>query len=631
MLWLPPADNFRADLLAARSAASGPERLNRLAAVARHRLSYLETLALDRVLGHPGDDCRSEMPSIRLALLASTTVDHLIPGIRVGALRRGLLAECHAAGYGQYRQELLQPLSTLHQFKPDAVLLSISAREAIASIPIGATRADADEILNRTIREIRELWSEARKRLNATVIQQTFLNVSENLFGSHDRMVWGSPSRLIDRLNELLLEAARSDAVALLDIAHRTERDGIDAWFDEARWLQAKMEIAPAAVPMYGELLARVIGAQRGASKKCLVLDLDNTLWGGVIGDMGIEGIVLGQGSAEGEAYIALQRYAQQLAQRGIILAVCSKNDARIAEEAFAKHPEMILKRAQIAAFVANWEPKPSNLQRIAKQLNLGLDALVFVDDNPVERAAVRQALPMVAVPELPADPAQYVRCIADAGYFEAVAFTADDQQRSEQYAANASRDALLASGGDLQEFLAGLQMTVVYGPARDVDLTRVIQLINKTNQFNTTTRRYTSEEVVRSSRDPDVLVLQFRLIDRFGDNGLVSVMILSPHPLDAGALQIDTWVMSCRVFGRELEFEAMNIAVEWARERGARALRGDFVPTAKNAVIANLYPQLGFSRTNASPAATDAQSWEMSLAQYEPRRTHITRNPQTS
>jgi FkbH-like protein len=630
MLWLPPAENFRPDLLAARSAASGPERLDRLAALARHRLSYLDTIALNRALGDPGDEHRSGVPSMRLALLASTTVDHLIPGIRVGALRRGLLVECHAAAYGQYRQELLQPASALHQFKPDTVLLSISAREAIASIPLGATRAEADEALNRTIREIRELWSEARKRLNAAVIQQTFLNVSENLFGSHDRMVWGSPSSLIERLNELLLEAARSDAVALLDIASAAERDGIGAWFDESRWLQAKMEIAPAAMPMYGELLARIIGAQRGLSKKCLVLDLDNTLWGGVIGDAGIEGIVLGQGSAEGEAYAALQRYAQQLAQRGIILAVCSKNEARIAEEVFDKHPEMILKRAQIAAFVANWEPKPGNLQQIAKQLNIGLDALVFVDDNPVERAAVRQALPMVAVPELPPDPAQYVRCIAAAGYFEAVAFTADDQQRSEQYVANASRDALLASGSDLQEFLTNLQMTVVYGPARDVDLTRVTQLINKTNQFNTTTRRYSGEEVTRASRDPGGLVLQLRLIDRFGDNGLVSVMILSPHPLDTGVLQIDTWVMSCRVFGRELEFEAMNIAVEWAREHGARALRGDFIPTAKNAVIANLYPELGFVSTDSS-AATDAQSWEVQTAHYQPRRTHITRNPQSS
>jgi FkbH-like protein len=623
MLWLPVATDFRAALRAARMAASPAERLDGLAALAQHRLNYLETISLDRVLGDVGPDLRSAMPMTRLALLASSTVDHLIPGIRVGALRRRLLAECYVGTYGQYRQELLQSSSALHAFKPDTVLFSISAGDAIASIPLGASRSEAEDALSRTIRELRELWSQARERLRATVIQQTFLNTSESLFGNHDRMVWGAPLRLVDRLNELLIEAAQSEGVALLDVARMAGRDGIDAWFDTARWLQAKMEIAPAAMPMYGELVARIIAAQRGLSKKCLILDLDNTLWGGVIGDAGIEGIVLGQGSAEGEAHAALQRYVKQLAKRGIVLAVCSKNDSRIAEEAFGNHPEMILKRSDIASFVANWEPKEGNIRQIAKQLNLGLDAMVFFDDNPVERAAVREALPMVAVPELPPDPAHYVRCIADAGYFEAIAFTADDLRRSEQYAANASREAVLTSGGDLQEFLAGLEMSVVFGRARDVDLARVTQLINKTNQFNTTTRRYTLEEVTRFCRDPGAFVLQFRLVDRFGDNGLVSVMILKPHPIDAGVHLVDTWVMSCRVFGRELEFEAMNIAVEMAREHGARALRGDFIPTAKNAVIANLYSDLGFRRT-------DAQSWEVQLNQYQPRRTHITRSPQS-
>ena len=630
MQWLPLATDFRAELRAARTAAAPGERLERLAALAQYRLNYLETLSLERVLGEFHEDLRSAMPATRLAVLASTTVDHLIPGIRVGALRRRLLADCYVGTYGQYRQELLQSSSALHQFKPDTVLFSISAGEAIASIPLGATRSEADDALNRTIREMRELWSQARERLHATVIQQTFLNTSESLFGNYDRMVWGAPLRLVDRLNELLLDAAQSDAVALLDVARMAERDGIDAWFDTARWLQAKMEIAPAAMPMYGELLARIIAAQRGLSKKCLILDLDNTLWGGVIGDAGIDGIVLGQGSAEGEAHAALQRYVRQLAQRGIVLAVCSKNDAGIAEEAFSNHPEMVLKRSDIASFNANWEPKEGNIRQIAKRLNLGLDAMVFVDDNPVERAAVREALPMVAVPELPADPAHYVRCIADAGYFEAIAFTSDDRQRSEQYAANASREAVLTPGGDLQEFLAGLEMSVMYGRARDVDLTRVTQLINKTNQFNTTTRRYSIEEVTRHSREPGVFVLQFRLVDRFGDNGLVSVMILKPHPNDAGVHMIDTWVMSCRVFGRELEFEAMNIAMEMAREHGVQALRGDFIPTAKNAVIANLYSDLGFSRTENPSAAAGVQSWEVQLQQYQPRRTHITRNPQS-
>jgi FkbH-like protein len=631
MHWLPVANNFRDALRAARSAPSARDRLSQLVALSQHRLSYLETITLDRALVEFGAELRAEAPATRLALLASATVDHLAPGIRVGALRRGLLVDCHVGTYGQYRQELLQTSSSLHEFNPQTVLFSISAREAIAAVPLSASRAEAEDALHRTIQELRELWREARNRLKSTVIQQTFLNTSENLFGNHDRLVWGSPQRLTDRLNELLAEAAHTDGIALLDVAHSAARDGLDAWFDTARWLQAKMEIAPAAAPLYGELLARVIAAQRGLSKKCLILDLDNTVWGGVIGDAGIDGITLGQGSAEGEAYAALQRYAQQLAQRGIVLAVCSKNDARIAEEAFGNHPEMILKRKEIACFVANWEPKEGNIRKIAQQLNLGLDSMVFVDDNPVERAAVREALPMVAVPELPADPAQYVRCIAAAGYFEAIAFTADDQQRIEQYAANASREAVLSSVGDLQEFLSGLRMTVVFGRAREVDLTRVTQLINKTNQFNTTTRRYAADEVSHFCRDPNTFVLQFRLIDRFGDNGLVSVMILKPEPSSPDVLYIDTWVMSCRVFGRELEFEAINIAVEAAAANGFRALRGDYIPTAKNAVIQNLYPDLGFSPSASALHTTDAKSWMLELTHYQPRRTHIKRDSQPS
>ena len=243
-------------------------------------------------------------------------------------------------------------------------------------------------------------------------------------------------------------------------------------------------------------MLARVIAAQRGLSKKCLVLDLDNTLWGGVIGDDGPEGIILGEGTGTGEAHLALQRYARQLRERGVILAVCSKNDPAVAEAVFRDHPEMLLKLTDIAAFVANWEDKAVNLRRIAEQLNIGIDSLVFVDDNPAERARIRQSLPMVAVPELPADAGQYVRCLADAGYFESVAFTADDSRRGEQYSANASREAFRESSQNMDDFLRGLDMSVTFGPFQTVDLTRVAQLIGKTNQFNPTTRRYSLEDV---------------------------------------------------------------------------------------------------------------------------------------
>jgi FkbH-like protein len=386
------------------------------------------------------------------------------------------------------------------------------------------------------------------------------------------------------------------------------------------------MEIAPQMAPIFGELLARVIGAQRGLSKKCLVLDLDNTLWGGVVGDDGPEGIVLGEGSAAGEAYLAVQRYAKQLRDRGVVLAVCSKNDPSIAETTFREHPEMLLRPSDIAVFMANWDDKASNLPKIAERLNLGIDSLVFMDDNPAERARVREGLPMVAVPELPDDAAQYVRCLADAGYFESIAFTADDAQRAQQYTENASREALRASAQNLEAFLDGLRMKVVFGPFQSVDLQRVTQLINKTNQFNLTTKRYTQHEISEFASAQDGLTLQFRLLDRFGDNGLVSAMILRPVAEEPDVLEVDTWVMSCRVFARQLELEAMNIVVEESRRRGIRALRARYVPTARNSVVKDLYATLGFLQIEDSDRST---YWRLKLGEYAPHSTFINRDAQ--
>jgi len=604
----------------------GAERLQKLAALAQHRLSFLETIQLDRALGPACAEPPRGFSTVRLAILASATVDHLAPGIRVAGLRRRLLIDVHVGPYGQYRQQLLDAESPLHQVRPQIVLLSLTAREAIAAVPPTATPAEADAAISRTIDELRTLWRKARETFHATVIQQTFLNVADPLFGSYDRFVAGAPTRLIAHLNEGLSRAAAEEGVLLLDIARASERDGLDAWFDVTRWLQGKLEIAPQAAPLYGELLARVIAAQRGMSKKCLVLDLDNTLWGGVIGDDGLEGIVLGEGTGTGEAHLALQRYAKLLRERGVILAVCSKNDPAVADAAFRDHPEMLLKRSDIAAFLANWEDKADNLRRIAEQLNIGIESLVFVDDNPAERARIRQSLPMVAVPELPADAAQYVRCLGDAGYFESVAFTADDARRGEQYSANASREALRESSQNMDDFLRGLEMWVTFGPFQPVDLARVAQLIGKTNQFNLTTRRHSLEDVSRFVATDRCLTLQFRLVDRFGDNGLVSAMILRPDPQTPDLLEIDTWVMSCRVFGRQLEHEAMNIAVEMARRLGVRAFRADYLPTPKNGVVRDLYANLGFTRLPGVGPDHGAAQWFLRLSEYVPHSTHIAR-----
>jgi FkbH-like protein len=621
MSWLPIAPDFRGDLRAALDTAKPTDCLENLASLAAYRLGFLETVQLDRALGRLSLKEAPGFSPIRLAVLASSTVDHLSPAIRVAGLRRRLLIDVHIGAYGHYRQDLLDPTASLHQFAPQSMLFSLTAQEAIAGVPLTATVAEVDETIATFIGELRSLWRRAREICNAAIIQQTFIDVTEPLFGSYDRFVPGAPARVVARLNDRLCEAVAQDGVVLLDVARASERDGIDAWFDAGRWLQGKLEIAPQAAPLYGDFAARILAAQRGLSKKCVVLDLDNTLWGGVIGDDGIEGIVLGQGSAAGEAHLALQCYAKQLKERGVILAVCSKNDAGIAEAAFNDHPEMLLRRSDIAAFLANWDDKAQNLKVIADRLNIGIDSLVFVDDNPVERARVRQSLPMVAVPELPEDAAQYVRCLADAGYFEAVAFTFEDRNRAEQYAANAEREALHSSAQSIDEFLRALKMSVVFGPFTVVDHARIVQLINKTNQFNTTTRRYTSEEIASLTNPPSALTLQFRLLDRIGDNGLVSAMILRPSSDYDDVLEIENWVMSCRVFGRQLEFEAMNIAVEAARQRGARALVADYIATPKNNVISALYPSLGFAAVNGT-----ATRWLLNLADYVMRDNYIAR-----
>jgi FkbH-like protein len=627
MDWLPIASDFTKEVRSALASPNPTTGLERLACLAQYRLGFLETIQLDKALGRLTSKPTSSMSSVRLAVLASSTVDHLAPAIRVGGLRRRMLIDVYIGGYGQYRQELLDPASPLHHFTPQVVLFSLTARDAIACVPLTATASEVDNTIAQSIDELRYLWNEVRETFNATIIQQTFLDITEPIFGGHDRLVPGAPGYVVLKLNEYLVKAAADSGVLLVDVARASMRDGIDVWFDTGRWLQGKLEIAPQAAALFGDMVARILAAQRGLSKKCLVLDLDNTLWGGTVGDDGLEGIVLGPGSARGEAHLSLQRYAKQLIERGVILAVCSKNDPVTAESVFREHPEMVLKRSDIAAFVANWNDKAENLKAIADQLNIGLDSLVFLDDNPVERARIRQSLPMVAVPELPDDVAFYVRRLADAGYFEAVTFTSEDRQRTQLYAANTERSNLLASSQSMDEFLRGLKMEVSSGPFTAVDIPRVAQLFNKTNQFNTTARRYTTEEVTSFAAEGDAVTLQFRLVDKFGDNGLVSAMILLPDPERPDTLKIDNWVMSCRVFGRELEFEAMNIAVEAARHRDVPSIRAKYVSTSKNGVIDKLYQNLGFSRILDTTVTDGETYWVLDLAEYHKRRTHIARN----
>ena len=328
-----------------------------------------------------------------------------------------------------------------------------------------------------------------------------------------------------------------------------------------------------------------------------------------MIGDDGVDGIALGQGSAAGEAFVAIQQAALALRDRGIILAVCSKNDDDVARQPFRDHPDMVLMESDIAAFVANWGDKATNLRAIAAALNIGIDALVFLDDNPVERAQVRRELPMVAVPELPADPALYPRALLAGGWFEATAFAQEDRQRADQYRANAER-AAFAGTSDMAGYLASLDMVADFRPFDPVNRARIAQLINKSNQFNLTTRRYTEAQVAALEADPAKVTIQVRLTDRFGDNGMISVVIV-----DAGTWKIDTWLMSCRVLGRRMEEVVLDQVVRAARAGGATALTGRYIPSVKNKMVADHYPRLGFALVDGEPGGETV--WRLDLAAY--------------
>jgi len=614
--WLPPHPGLPTAITAARALPTPAERLAEAIRLAGFQRDGLATTRIDRLAQESLAEAAPPegWQRRRLALLGSSTLDTLIPAIRVAALARRLILDVNAAPYGQLRQAILDPDSPLAETKPDFVLLALDANAVLPALPLTASRAEVEAVIQAETDALVTLWREARQRFGAMVIQQTVLNTRLTLFGAAEASVPASPAALIDSFNRRLAEAATANNVLLVDLDGAAAQAGRAQWHDPVRWHQAKQVVAPGATALYGDLVARVVAACCGLSRKCLVLDLDNTLWGGVVGDDGIDGIVLGQGSAAGEAYLAFQRYVGALAERGIVLALCSKNDGDIVEQCFSRHPEMHLKRERIAAAAVNWTDKATNLRQLAATLDLGLESFVFVDDNPAERDIVRRELPMVAVPELPEDVALYPAILAAAGYFESVAFTAEDSARSRQYTENAQRKELLAAATDMEGFLRSLDMRLDAKPPANGDLSRITQLINKSNQFNLTTRRYTAEEVARAVNDPNVVVRGFRLTDKFGDNGLIAVIIARPHQQEAEVLAVDTWLMSCRVLGRGVEAACLKVLAQEAARRGAKALIGEYRPSPRNGMVRDHYKKLGFA-----PAGNGGESsyWRLDLDSF--------------
>ena len=624
LYWLPVISDWAARLAATEADPADATLWPELVSLADARLDFLQTERLGRVLRKSFPAAPPELTTrpVRLAILGSSTLSHLEAGISVAALRRGILATTFVGEYDNYLQELLDRTSALHRFAPTHVLFALDARRLTATVAVRDSADTVQAARSAMLDHIAECWRLAREAFGCTVLHQTAMPVLPPRLGQNEQRLPGSPAALVVEINSALRDMADSQGVHLIALDQRVAQDGARHWHDPTHWARTKQEVLPAAAPVYGDLVARVLAAEQGRVSKCLVLDLDNTLWGGVIGDDGLDGVVLGQGSAEGEAFVAVQQYASDLADRGVLLAVCSKNDEGVARSVFEQHPEMVLKLNQISAFVANWDDKASNLRAIANSLNIGLDSLVLLDDNPFERNLVRGALAEVLVPEIPDDePGLVPDLLADAGYFEALSVTDDDLARTRQYASNRERQGAGVEVTDLGTYLAGLQMELDCRPFDATGLPRIVQLINKTNQFNLTTRRYTLGEAAALMDDPSAFGLQLRLSDRFGDNGMIAVVIGRRH--GHGECLIDSWLMSCRVLGRGVEQATLNEVVDAAACMGASRLIGLYRPTPKNAMVSDLYDRLGFLRTDYEGEAGAA--YVLDLSHYTPRESAIT------
>lgn len=586
--------------------------------LANHRLSTRQYVNLDRVIRHCqscGVDL-SPLSEFRLGLLASATYDLLIDSLAVASARHGVSLDIFATAYDQVMQQALDPVSELNSTSLDAVLVAVDYRWINLDRPI--LEGKPEDAISAAILKLRNVVEGLRENGNSPAILQTLAVPPAFLFGSLDRKISGTIRSMIGEVNNLVVALANETGSYLLDVAALAEQVGTDRWFDHGQWLSYKLPFSADCFPIYCDLLGRLLGSIRGKARKCLVLDLDNTIWGGVIGDDGVEGVLIGQGTARGEAFLSVQQAALDLRSRGILLAVCSKNDDAVARLPFREHTGMLLRESDISVFQANWLDKASNLEAIASKLNIGLESLVLLDDNPAERLQVSAALPMVGVPELPEDPSYYAWYLNSAGYFEAVTYSEDDRFRSESYSANPQRAEIRKTARDLGEYLTALEMTISFSPFNMRGRQRTTQLINKTNQFNLTTRRYTEHEVAEMEIDTSMLTLQVSLKDKFGDLGMIAVVVLRSDNEISGAWVIDTWLMSCRVLGRRVEHAILKEIIRESKKHGVCKLIGMYIPSAKNGLVEEHYTNVGFQYISTSESLSTM--WELDLRNYVPQ-----------
>jgi len=613
-----------------------PDKNNKAALlqVANHELKSgnpIQALELLRSIASPSDNASTQaayarlatkisaqlngFPVLRIAFLANATLDHWVDYLRFWLLLQGFRLEENLIPFGTWRQQVLDKHSDLYQFCPDVIwfFLQLDDLNFHPGIVFGAEATS--NIVDSAISDIAHQVSIVADNHPALSIVNNIVPPASRVLGNYEGSTTSSLSTAIQRFNLEIVTALPKDS-CIFDIAHIAAKFGLVRWEDARLWHYSKHPFSLEAQGEVAFAASCLLGAAKGGAKKCVILDLDNTLWGGEIGDDGVGGILIGSdGGAVGEAYASFQAWLKALAHRGIALAVCSKNTEALAKEPFFRKPGMPLKLDDFVSFKANWNNKADNIRNIAEELNLGLDSLVFLDDNPAERALVRSELPQVVVPELPPDPADYIQALASGCWFETLAISNEDRLRVISYQQNTARQQAQHSATDLDSYLKSLDMHATWGKVDSLTLQRATQLINKTNQFHLTTTRYTESQISAMILASDKWVGHFSLGDRFGEYGVIAVVILC---FEAQTAIIDTWSMSCRVFSRTMEDFIFSVLWSIAKEQNCKELIGKYIPTAKNQIVAKLYKQLGGLKLSTQDNSSE-QCWRFDLSGLKP------------
>ncbi|WP_124101161.1 HAD-IIIC family phosphatase [Ruminococcus sp. Marseille-P6503] len=549
----------------------------------------------------------------KIAVLGGSTTSDIVSVLELFLLDSGIEAEFYQSEYAQYWQDAVFGNPVLDSFEPDLIFIHTTYRNLDAALNVRMTRQEADAVLEERYSRLEQMWSALDRKFRCPIIQNNFELPFFRLMGSREAYDYRGTVNLITRLNMKLYDyAAEHESFYINDINWLSAAYGLDKWFDLKYWYLYKYAMSLEAVPEYAFQTANIIKSVFGRNKKCIAVDLDNTMWGGIVGDDGAENLEIGQETGTAQAYYEFQQYIKSYKDLGIVLTVCSKNEE---ENALAglSHPEGAVSPEDFTLIKANWLPKDRNISDIAQELNILPEAIVFCDDNPAEREIVRSQLAGAAVPEI-GEVTDYIRILDRSGFFEVTSLSEDDLKRNEMYKANIARANSLARFESYEDYLLSLEMTAEIQPFKPVYIQRITQLTNKSNQFNFTTKRYTQTEIEDISKNEKYVTLYGKLADKFGDNGVVSVIIGEKN---GDTLTIELWLMSCRVLKRDMELAMLDALAAAAAEQGISRLVGVYIPTAKNKMVKDFYPDvLGFSPLCAN--SQGVTSWELDISGYE-------------